>query len=88
MFGGIGGELLYKPVTSDYGIGFEVWNVKQRDYDQMFDFRDYSTVSGHMTFYYQEPRSRVLLKLMGGRFLAKDSGFHLDLSRGFKAALE
>ena len=24
---------------------------------------------------------------MGGRFLAKDSGFHLDLSRGFKSGL-
>ena len=87
MFGGIGGEVLYKPVASNYGIGFELWNVKQRDYDQMFDFRNYSTVTGHMTFYYQEPRSRVLIKLMGGRFLAKDSGFHLDLSRGFKSGL-
>ena len=38
-----------------------------------------------MTLYFQEPRSRILFKLMGGRFLAKDSGIHLDLSRSFKS---
>ena len=87
MFGGVGGEILYKPVLSNYGIGIEAWSVKQRDYDQMFDFRDYSVVTGHMTLYFQEPRSRILFKLMGGRFLAKDSGLHLDLSRSFKSGL-
>ena len=53
-----------------------VWSyrqVYQREYDQMFGTRDYDTVTGHLSFYYQDPRSNVLFHLRGGRYLAKDS---------------
>ena len=73
MFGGIGGELLYRPFTKNYAVGAELWYVQQRDYDQMFSFRDYKTLTGHVTFYLTEPKSQVLFLLKGGRFLAKDS---------------
>ena len=85
MFGGVGGEVLYRPFDSDWAIGAELWNVKQREYDQLFTFRDYETTTGHINFYYKEPRSQVLIMLKGGRFLAEDSGIHFDFSRRFKS---
>jgi len=85
MFGGIGGEILYRPFSKTYAIGAELWDVKQRGYDQLFSFNEYETLTGHITFYYEEPRSNILLKIKGGRFLAEDSGFNFDLSRRFKS---
>ncbi len=85
MFGGIGGEILYRPFSKTYAIGAELWDVKQRGYDQLFSFNDYETLTGHITFYYEEPRSNILFKIKGGRFLAEDSGFNFDLSRRFKS---
>lgn len=85
MFGGAGYELLYRPVASNLAIGLEMFQVKQRTYRQLFKFQDYSTLTGHISFYYREPRSNVLIRLSGGRYLAKDSGFTLDFSRRFKS---
>ncbi len=85
MFGGIGGEVLYRPFNSDWAIGAEAWKVKQRAYDQMFDFLEYETLTGHINLYYKEPRTQVLIMLKGGRFLAEDSGIHFDFSRRFKS---
>lgn len=87
MFGGFGGEILYKPFYSDWAIGAEAWRVKQRAYDQKFDFLDYETTTGHINFYYKEPRTSILLHLKGGKFLAKDSGIYTDISRLFKSGL-
>ena len=55
-----------------------MFHVQQRTYRQLFKFQDYSTLTGHVSFYYREPRTNVLIKLSGGRYLAKDSGFTLD----------
>ena len=83
MFNGAGFELLYRPFNKNYGIGLEVWQVYQRDFDQMFNILDYKTITGHTTFYYQEPNSNILFQIKGGRYLAKDSGFTFDASRVF-----
>ena len=61
---------------------------KKRDYDQMLSFRDYETSTGHITFYYKEPRSKVLFKLIGGKYLAQDSGITIDLSREFYSGFQ
>lgn len=84
MFGGIGGEILYRPFEKNYSIGFSVHKVKQRAYNQLFSFKDYSTVTGHIGFYYDLPyeiRSQILI----GKYLARDKGATLDLSRRFKS---
>lgn len=85
MFGGIGSEFLWRPFNKNYAIGTEIWRVQQRDYDQLFSFRDYKTTTGFINYYYREPRSKIKLKLTGGRFLARDSGIHMDISRRFKS---
>ena len=88
MFGGIGGEVLYRPFDNNFGIGAELWSVKQRKYDMLFGFGDYETVTGHLNFHYVEPRTQIKLSLKGGKFLAKDSGIDYDLSRRFKSGLQ
>jgi hypothetical protein len=49
----------------------------------MFEIRDYSTVTGHISLYYTEPKSNVTFRMKGGRFLAKDSGVSFDFWRVF-----
>jgi hypothetical protein len=87
MFSGYGGEILYKPFDRNFGIGLEVWKVRQRSYRQLFSSRDYKTLTGHINLYYKEPRTRVLLHLKGGRYLAEDSGFTFNVSRAFRSGL-
>ena len=87
MFGGVGGEVLYRPFYKPWSVGAELWRVKQRDYDGSFNFLDYQTTTGFINFFYEHPGSQILFKLKGGKFLAKDSGVNLDLSRRFKSGL-
>ena len=87
MFGGFGGEILYRPFMKNYGIGAELWRVRQREYKMLLGFRDYETTTGHINLYYLHPKSQVTLALKGGRFLAEDSGISFDFSRRFKTGL-
>ena len=87
MFGGYGGEVLYRPFKKNWAIGFEAWDVQQRDYDMLFSFRDYNTITGHINFFYKEPRSKVIFSMKGGRFLAGDSGILFDFARRFDSGL-
>ena len=85
MFSGVGGEILYRPFHANYGLGLEVWQAYQREYDLLFGVRDYNTLTGHISLYYEEPTSNILLHIKGGRYLAKDSGITFDISRAFKS---
>ncbi len=87
MFGGYGGEFIYRPFEKNYAIGAEIWHVKQRDYDMLFSFRDYETVTGLVNMNYHHPQSNVLVSIRAGRFLAEDSGVSIDFSRVFKSGL-
>jgi hypothetical protein len=87
MFGGIGGEILYRPFHSSHALGFEFSKVKQRSYEQMFKFTDYSILTGHLNYYYHHAPSKVLFTLKGGKYLADDSGVTFDFSRRFKSGL-
>src|SRR5690606_32909518 len=81
MFGGIGGEVLYRPFDAGWAIGVDANWVKQRGFRQDFDFRDYSTWTGHVTGYSQTRFWDILAKGSAGRYLAGDYGATLDLSR-------
>ena len=87
MFSGYGGEILFKPFNKNFGVGAEIWKVRQRSYRQLFGSLDYTTLTGHINFYYREPLTRVLFHVKGGRFLAEDSGFSFNFSREFKSGL-
>ncbi len=82
MFGGIGGQALYRPMDKRYAFGLSLHRVRQRDYDQRFSFRDYETTTGHLEFYAELP-NKVYLQSYVGKYLAGDKGISLDLSRRF-----
>ncbi len=84
MYGGVGGELLYRPLNERWAIGGELNWVKQRDFDQRFSFRDYSVATGHATLYYQWGTDRKIVSVVSaGRYLAKDWGATLAVTRSF-----
>ena len=87
MFGGYGGEILFRPFDKNWAIGVEAYHAMQRSYNQKFGFKEYSMDTGHISLYYMEPHSRILSKISGGRYLAGDSGFTVDISREFKSGL-
>ena len=84
MFGGVGGEWLYRPFASRFAFGVDVNEVRQRDFRQNFDFRDYQTTTGHATFYWDTGWQGVQVAVNAGRYLAGDVGATLQLSRIFK----
>jgi hypothetical protein len=90
MFGGIGGQLLFKPFNSNLNVSIEGFYVKQRDYDQRFKFRDYQTTTAHVNIGYLFPLG-IESNISFGRYLAKDDGYTFDLSRrtksGFRAGV-
>ena len=55
MFGGFGGEVLYRPFDHKGSVAFSLHKVKQREFNQRFAFRDYSNTTGHLSFYYDFP---------------------------------
>jgi hypothetical protein len=83
MYGGVAGEILWRPFGRPWAIGLDVNHVYQRAYDQLFTFRDYDVTTGFVDLYYQLPFYRVLAKLSVGKYLAGDKGATLDLSREF-----
>jgi len=84
MFGGVGGEVLYRPFNKKFSLGMTLHRVKQRDYDQLFSFRDYATTTGHLGIYYDLPQ-RIRSTLLIGKYLAGDKGATLDLSKRFQS---
>ncbi|MFW8637293.1 YjbH domain-containing protein [Cribrihabitans pelagius] len=82
MFGGVSGEVLWKPADSRIGLGLEANYVKQRDFDQRFGFRDYEVLTGHASAYFELDRG-YLLQLDAGRYLAGDLGGTFSLNREF-----
>ena len=89
MYGGIATEFLYKPFNSNFAASLEFNKVKKRQFDQKFDFLDYKVFTTHFNVAYYEPKTNILAKLSYGKYLAKDKGYTLDLSRkmpsGWKA---
>ncbi|WP_328593422.1 YjbH domain-containing protein [Tritonibacter aquimaris] len=81
-FGGVSGEILWKPVNSRLALGVEGNYVKQRDFDQRFSFRDYSVFTGHASAYYEAPRG-FLAQVDVGRYLAGDVGATFSVDKKF-----
>ena len=95
MFGGVGGEVLWRPYNRTWAIGVAAHRVRQRDYKQKFGFLDrdrggfkkYETETGHLELYKEFPKQGVIAQVMAGKFLAGDKGATLDISRRFDTGL-
>lgn len=83
MYGGIGGEVIYMPHHKKWALGADLYYVKQREFDQKFSFRDYQTITGYISYYQDLPIYDMRMKISAGKFLGKDKGFNVDLSRRF-----
>ncbi|GLQ34002.1 hypothetical protein GCM10007939_02850 [Amylibacter marinus] len=83
MYAGLSAEVLWKPHSRPFALGVELNFVKQRAFDQQFDLRNYRTVTGHVSAYWQM-RNGYHLQLDVGRYLAKDIGATITVERVFK----
>ena len=95
MFGGFGGEIVYKPFDSNLSIGYEAYRVKRRSYEGDLGFltepetgKEYTVTTDHINLAYYEPNLNILSKLSFGNYLAGDSGYTLDLSRKTSSGLQ
>lgn len=82
MYGGVSGEVLWKPVNSRLALGAEINRVRKRDYEDAFGFLDYEVTTGHVSAYY-EFGGGFVGQLDVGRYLAGDDGATVTLTREF-----
>ena len=87
MYDGAGGEILYRPFGQRWAIGADMWAVRQRGFDDLFDVRSYETLTGHFSAYYQLPWHDIELAIHAGRYLAKDYGATFEASRSFSTGV-
>jgi hypothetical protein len=83
MFGGVGGEYMYRQRNSPWAFGVDANRVRQRAFDQRLDFRDYQVTTGHATVYWDTGWNNVSVRASVGQYLAGDRGGTVDLSRRF-----
>lgn len=82
QFGGVSAELLWKPVKQKWGVGAEINHVKQRKFNQLLGFSDYTVTTGHISTYYDFD-SGFSAQLDIGRYLAGDAGGTISVNRRF-----
>lgn len=82
MFGGLSGELLWKPADSQLAVGIELNYAKQRDFDQGFGFQDYDVATGHLSAYYDFGNG-YHAQIDAGQYLAGDVGATVTVERQF-----
>jgi len=91
-FTGVGTEILYRPFDKRYAIGGEMWAVQKRDPFTTFNLgtRDGTLVTAHVNGWYDIPKADTTIGIKAGRYLAKDIGASLNLTKNFKngASLE
>lgn len=82
MYGGVSGEVLWKPVNSRLALGVEANYVAQRNFAQDLGFQNYRVATGHVSAYYDFGRG-YLGQVDVGRYLAGDMGATFALDREF-----
>lgn len=88
MFGGAGGQILYLPKGQNWAIDLAVDWLKQRDYGGDFKFLDYDTTTAIASIHYRIKDYGLNLTLRAGKFLAKDNGARLEISRRFLSGIK
>ena len=89
MFNGYGFEYLYFERDKNYAYGFEMFNVKKRDYKLRFGTLDYTNTTAHFNFYYRNyGRIPFDAKISYGEYLAGDIGTTFELKRSYRNGAE
>ncbi|HEX3431033.1 MAG TPA: YjbH domain-containing protein [Rhizomicrobium sp.] len=87
MFAGVGGEVLYRPFGQRWAIGADIFDVYQRNFDDLFGLMSYHVVTGHASLYVEMPWENVTAVVRAGRYLAGDYGGTLELYRRFDTGI-
>ncbi|MDA9212549.1 YjbH domain-containing protein [Gammaproteobacteria bacterium] len=89
MFMGYGFEYLYLKEESNYGIGFEVFDVQKRDHMMKFGTLDYKNTVSSINYYYRNTNIIPFdLKISTGEYLAGDKGTTFEISRKYLNGME
>jgi len=88
MFAGVGGEVLWRPEGQRWALGFDLYGVKQREFNRLLGLQNYSTVTGHISLYYASPWYGLNMTLRAGKYLAGDTGLSVELTRRFDSGVE
>lgn len=85
MYGGVGGEVLYRPFRKRFALGAESWIALKRDPFMPLNmgFTGTGALSGHVNAWYDLPAADLTLKGSIGRYLAEDTGASLALQKRF-----
>lgn len=81
MYGGAGGEILYRPFAKPWAVGVEAALALKRDPYSLLGLgmNGDHILSGHLNVYYEEPESNVTVHGSIGRYLAGDVGGTVDI---------
>jgi len=88
MFGGAGGEILWRPQGLRWALGADIYQVWQRDFDRLFGLQHYHQTTGHVTLYYDSPWYDLNFMLRAGQYLAGDRGVTFQITRRFSTGVE
>ncbi|MBE9604585.1 YjbH domain-containing protein [Acetobacteraceae bacterium H6797] len=88
MFGGVSGEVLWRPHGERWALGADINWVQQRDFDQKLGFRGYRVATGHVSAYADLPWWNLYGVVRAGRYLAGDWGATIELGRRFDSGIE
>jgi len=85
MYGGAGGEVLYRPFDARWAIGAESFLAFKRDPETSLNmgYTGDSLLSGHVNGWYDIPEWDLTLNAKIGRYLAEDIGGTLSLQKRF-----
>ncbi len=85
MYGGVSGEILWRPFGKTFVLGAEAYQVFKRDpfSDLNGGFTGDSLLTGHLQAWYEIPRTGLTIQARAGRYLAEDIGGTLALQRDF-----
>lgn len=83
MYGGLGGEVMFRQPRSAWAFAVDWNSVRQRDFHQNFSMREYRANTGHVTAFWETPMQGVQVAVSAGQYLAGDKGVTLMTSKVF-----
>ncbi len=86
MFGGFGGEILYRPFGKTFAIGAEAWQVKKRDGNSSLAMQttEQDRFTGYLNLFYELPNKSTTLFTKVGQYLAEDFGGTFGIKNNFQ----
>ena len=85
QYGGVGGEILYRPFGKTFALGAEAWGVLKRDPAAALNagYTSNGQITGHINGFYEVPNTNLTASLSAGRYLAGDIGATAALEKRF-----